>query len=136
MKRTKKPNRQIKKRIKPASAKAKGRALQKWTAQKISELTGYEWGSSGEDKPIESRPMGQSGTDIRMESQVKKLFPFDIECKAHENWSVHSWVDQARKNETSTGTWMIIARRSRQKPVVIMEANAFFELLEKIDFEG
>lgn len=119
-----------KKQIKPSSAKAKGRALQQWVAQKISELTGYEWGSSGDDKPIESRPMGQSGMDIRMESQVKEKFPFAVECKAQESWGVHSWIEQAKTNQTKDTDWIVIAKRSRQKPVVIMDAEVFFELLK------
>ena len=53
----------MKRRIKPSSAKAKGRSLQQWVCQKISDLLGIEW---GKDELIASREMGQSGTDIRL----------------------------------------------------------------------
>ncbi len=121
-----------KKKIKPQSAKNKGRKFQKWVAEKISGLTGYEWGSSGEDKPIESRPMGQSGVDIRMESQVKKVFPYSVECKAQENWSIHQWIDQAKENQEEGTDWLLFCKRSRKDPVVIMDAEIFFELLKKV----
>ncbi len=118
-----------KKRISVQSAKAKGRALQQWVCRKISALTGYEWGSSGEDKPIESRPMGQSGPDIRMESHVQKMFPFSVECKWQESWSVPSWIEQAKANQKPNTDWLLILKRSREKPVVVMDAEIFFNYM-------
>lgn len=122
---------ETKKRITPQSAKAKGRRLQQWVCQQISELTGFPWGSSGDDCPIESRSMGQSGTDVRMESHVQKLFPYSVECKFQESWGVHSWVEQAQKNQTPGTDWLLICKRSRRRPVVIMDAKTFFKLLKK-----
>jgi hypothetical protein len=117
------------KRIRPQSAKAKGRCLQQWVCKKISELTGHSW---GQDEPIESRPMGQPGTDIRMESHVRKAFPFSVECKFQESWSVHSWVEQAKVNQGKDTAWLLVCKRSRKDPVVIMDANTFFKILQKI----
>jgi len=123
----KRKSKSVKKRIRVSSAKNKGRRLQYWVCSKIAELTGYEW---GRDKPIESRPMGQPGVDVRLEKSVEKLFPFSVECKWHENWSVHNWIRQARKNIKKGTYWLIIAKRSRDKPVVIMDAENFFDLLK------
>jgi len=66
-----------KKRITIQSGKAKGRRLQQWFAKQIAELTGFEY---GKDCDIESRPMGQSGIDIRMSKQVLEIFPYSPEC--------------------------------------------------------
>jgi len=120
-----------KKRISPQSAKGKGRRLQKWVCKKISELTGFEWGSSGDDKPIESRPMGQSGTDVRMESQVRIAFPFSVECKWQETWNVPAWIEQAKENQVEGTDWLLICRRSRKPPIIVMDAMKFFEILKK-----
>jgi len=124
----------MKRKIKPGSAKDKGRRLQTYICQKISELTGYPWGSSGEDAPIESRPMGQSGPDVRMESQVRELFPYSVECKYQETWNIHEWRKQAMKNCENGDDWLLILRRNRMRPyaVVMMDANKFFELQERI----
>ena len=119
-----------KKRISTQSAKAKGRRLQQYACEKISELTGYEWGSSGDDKPIESRPMGQSGTDVRMESHVRKLFPYSVECKFQESWSVPAWIEQARTNQTEGTDWLLIMKHSQKSPVVVIDAEKFFEILK------
>jgi hypothetical protein len=131
MKRTKQPT-PPKKRISVSSAKAKGRSLQQWVCQKVSELTGFEWGSSGSDSPIESRPMGQSGCDIRMESQVREKFPFSVECKFQESWSVHSWIEQAKDNQQKGTAWLLVCKKSRKDPVVIMDACSFFKILQSI----
>lgn len=81
--------------------------------------------------PIESRPMGQKGVDVRMESQVLKLFPFSVECKWQESWSVPAWIKQAIENMKKGTDWLLIIKRSRDRPVVVMDAEAFFRLLEK-----
>ena len=125
MKRTKHKK---KPRISVQSAKAKGRSLQQYVCRMISEITGYEWGSSGDDKPIESRPMGQKGMDVRMESQVRELFPFSVECKFQESWAVHGWIEQAKENQMKGTDWLLVCKRSRKKPVVIMDADTFFGL--------
>jgi hypothetical protein len=125
MKRTDKP----KKRISVSSAKGKGRGLQQYVCQKIADLTGFEWGSAGSDKPIESRSMGASGCDVRMESHVRRVFPFSVECKRQENWSVPAWIEQAKQNQVAGTDWLLVCRRSHSEPIIVMDAERFFVLL-------
>lgn len=119
-----------KQRIKASSAKAKGRTLQHKICAKISELTGFEWGGAGQDKPIESRGMGQSGTDVRLESVVKKVFPFSVECKAVESWSIPAWIEQAKANQEKGTNWLLFCKKSNEKIVAILEADVLFDLLK------
>lgn len=119
----------MKKRISVASAKDKGRRLQKWSCEQIANLTGFEW---GHDCPIESRPMGQNGVDVRMEKRVLKMFPYSIECKAQENWSIPAWIEQAKDNLLPDTDWLLIVRKSRKEPIAIMDAEVFFKLLQKL----
>lgn len=114
--------------IKRASAKAKGRLLQQWVCQKISDLTGFSW---GKDSLIASREGGHSGTDVRLIGAAQEAFPYSVECKAHEVWSVSAWIEQAKKNQVKGTDWLLIAKKRHQKPVVIMDAERFFELLQK-----
>lgn len=117
-----------KKRISVQSAKDKGRRLQKWTCEKISELTGLDW---GKDQPIESRGMGQSGVDVRLEKSALDLFPFSVECKYQESWGVHNWIKQAEINKIENTDWLLICKRNQNLPVVIMDAERFFDLLKQ-----
>ena len=120
-----------KKRILTSSAKAKGRELQKWVCAKISKLTGVD---TGKDCPIESRPMGQTGCDVRMEQSILKQFPFSIECKWQESWSVSAWIDQAKKNLIRNTSWLLFIRKSRMNPysVVLLDADVFFQIISLI----
>ena len=113
-----------------ASRKDKGRRLQQWVCKKIAELTGFEW---GHDKPIESRGMGQCGVDVRLESCVLEKFPFSVECKNQESWAVHNWIKQAQENQVQGTDWLLVAKRNHNKPVVILDAEVFFKLLDKGD---
>ncbi len=120
--------------ISVASRKAKGRRLQQWVARKISELTGFE---CGVDCEIESRPMGQNGPDIRLEKKVLAVFPFSVECKSQETWSISSWIDQASKNIYPNTNWLLVMKKNKQKPYILLEADLFFDLLKKtIENEG
>ena len=120
-----------KKRIRTQSAKAKGRRLQQWVCQEISELLAIPW---GKDELIASREGAQSGTDIRLLGKTKRLFPFSVECKAEEAWAVAAWIEQAKKNQKKRTDWLLVVKKRRSEPVVIMDAKQFFELLKQWDY--
>ena len=113
-----------------ASRKAKARELQKWVCKKASELTDIEW---GKDKMIASREMGQSGTDVRLIGEAREKFPWSVECKRQEKWSVHDWIKQAEDNKLKNTDWIVVARKSRKKAVVILDAEVFFDILDRIE---
>lgn len=114
--------------IKTSSAKAKGRSLQNWTCQKISDLLGIPW---GKDELIASREMGQNGTDVRLVNEAQERFPFSVECKNQEKWNVPAWIKQAKDNQKEGTHWLLIAKKNHAKPVVIMDAETFFELFKE-----
>jgi len=120
--------------IKPASAKAKGRNFQQWVANKLSEISGIP---AGKDLDIESREMGQAGVDIKLYGEAKKLFPYSIECKAQETYSIPAWTKQAKAALVKGTNWILLTKQSRQEPLAIMEAKHFFELIaENLRLKG
>ena len=119
-------------RISVSSAKAKGRQLQKWAAEKISDTIDIPWGYE-DDKDIQPRLMGQSGTDVVLRGQALEWFPFSVECKSCEAWSVPAFIRQARKNVLPGTDWLLIIKRKEfQKPVVLIDAEKFFELYGEV----
>ena len=112
--------------MRTSSAKAKGRRLQQWVAEKISDLTGFQYGA---DRPIESRAMGQSGCDVRLERQVLDKFPFSVEAKNVEKVSLWASIDQAKANQIDGTDWLLIIKRNHRNPIVVMDGAAFFKLL-------
>lgn len=116
--------------MKTASAKAKGRRLQNWVALHISNLLGLPW---GKDEMIAPREMGQSGTDVRLVGPAKVAFPFAVECKYCEKWQIHQWIKQAKENQDKDTDWLLVMKRNHQRPVIALDAEVFFKLLERID---
>jgi len=108
-----------------SSAKAKGRRFQQWVAGKIGELLDMEVEKDGE---IESRPMGQSGSDIILRGVAKKLFPFGVECKNVEALSVWKALDQAKEY----GEPILFFTRNRSTKYVACRANKFFEMYAEL----
>jgi hypothetical protein len=96
-------------------------------AKKISELTGIPY---GKDELIESREMGQSGVDIKLIGEARIKFPYSVECKAQETWSVHSWIEQAQENKMPGTDWLLVSKKSGKPPVAIMDLDTFFRLLQ------
>lgn len=119
-----------KKRIQVSSAKAKGRFLQQWTCAKISALLDLPYGP---DEMIASREGSQKGTDIRLVGEAQKRFPFSVECKFRETWSVTDWMGQAKDNRKEGTDWLLVLKKSRIHPVVVLDADVFFRLLAKLE---
>lgn len=118
-----------KKPIKISSRKAKGRKLQNWVAKKISDLTGYEW---GKDEMIAPREMGQSGVDVRLVADAKDDFPWSVECKNQESWSLPAFIKQAKENQLPGTQWLLFIRKNKHEEIVVLDAETFFNLLRFI----
>lgn len=115
------------------SRKSKGRRLQQWVAQKISELLQIPW---GKDELISSREMGQSGTDVRLIGEAKKRFKFSVEAKNQENWAIPAWIKQAKSNQNEKTDWLLFIKKNRHEEIVVMDAKAFFRLCKKAFGKG
>jgi hypothetical protein len=112
-----------KKPISVAARKAKGRRLQKQIAECISKITNIP---AMKDGDIESRPMGQSGRDVILRGEAKKLFTFHgIECKNREALNIWQALTQA---EEHGGKPIVFFKRNRSETYVALKAEDFFEL--------
>ena len=112
-----------------ASRKAKGRRFQQWIADRIGKLLNLP---AGKDLDVESRPMSQSGTDIRLSEKAKCLFKFDVEAKNVESINVWKAVEQAQSNQSEGCDWLVFLKKNGKQPIVVMDSNTFFKLMEKI----
>ena len=111
--------------MKPQSAKAKGRNLQKWTRERLIEELDIH------PQDIKSTSMGAGGEDVIMARAAREKFPYSIECKNQEKLNVWSAYDQA---ESNSGDYepLVVIKRNRQKPLVVLDAEYFFQL-HKLD---
>ena len=116
--------------MKTSSAKAKGRNLQKWACEQVSKLIGIDWGYE-DDKLIQPRLMGQAGIDVILRGEARAKFKFNIECKRTEKISLYADIKQAKSNATPEYPWLLIHKKNGAKPIVVMDAELFFETLRR-----
>jgi len=115
--------------MKPRSAKAKGRTLQNWVGKKVAEVTGRPF---GKDQEIEGREMGQAGNDLKLYGKALELFPFSVECQNAETWNVNAKIKQVKSNLKEGTDWLCFFKRNKEKPIVILSAESFFSLYNRI----
>lgn len=120
----------MEKRIKTRSAKNKGMRLQKWVASKICDLFSLEFDNQNDDSYVQSRTCGLSGTDIILRGFVKDKFIYDVECKNTEKINLYKNIEQAKQNTEVGREWLLVHKKNHSKPIVILDADHFFELLE------
>ncbi len=73
--------------MKPKSCKAKGRVFQQQIRDMLRKVAA-DMNLGLEDGDIESREMGQQGTDIRLSPSAKALLDVCVECKKVESINV------------------------------------------------
>ena len=76
--------------------------------------------------------MGQAGVDIKLYGKAKEMFPFSVECRNQETWSIPKWIKDAKKNQAKGTDWLLVIKRNRHEEVVVMDAKAFFDLYEQL----
>lgn len=116
--------------MKPQSAKAKGRNLQKWVVGLLLKLH-----PSLEEDDVKSTPMGVNGEDVQFSPAARKLLPYSIECKSHANMSVYSWYKQACQHIKKIGRRktepVVVIKANRERPLVVIDAEYFFRTISK-----
>jgi hypothetical protein len=107
--------------MKPQSAKAKGRNLQKWVRDQLIEQLDVH------PEDIESRSMGAGGEDLIMARAARSKFPFSIECKNVERLNVWEAYDQAKANSGDYEP-IVVMKKNHKKPLVVVDAEYFIKL--------
>lgn len=108
----------------PKSAKAKGRSLQNLVRDKILEANPH---LSKND--IRTAIMGENGADIKLSDYARNVFPFSIECKARESFSIYKLWEQAVTDEELIP--LLVIKQNRALPLVVVELETFLDLIRK-----
>ena len=111
--------------MKTQSAKAKGRKLQQWTRDQVLDVYPHL-----EEDDVRSTSMGVSGSDLQLSPLARKSFPFDVECKSLARVGVYRFIDQC--NNRGDAQPLVIVKENRRKPLAVVDAEYFFELLKKV----
>ena len=111
--------------MKTQSAKAKGRRLQQWFRDLLIEKLNIH------PEDIESRSMGAGGEDLIMARSARQKFPYSIECKNQEKINIWESYKQADENSKSYEP-VVVLKRNKHKPLVLVDAEYFVELHNRV----
>ena len=114
--------------LKPASAKNKGRAAQKWLRLRVLGLMQYDIGKHVPTDHVRSTSMGAFGEDLLLSPKAREYFPFAPECKNTEKVGFWPTVDQAEAN-AGKHIPLILFMKNRTKPWIAIPASWFFRIL-------
>jgi len=109
--------------MKPASAKNKGRTLQKWVAEQLLER--FPTLQKGD---LRSTSMGVTGEDVTRSPYAKSLIPFQFECKSSAAFAGYKHMEQAEQHGEDTP--VVVVKANRKKPLVILYAEDFFNIIK------
>lgn len=110
--------------MKPQSAKAKGRNLQKLIRDMILAIN-----PDLQEDDVKSTSMGAGGEDVQLSPAARKLIPFQIECKNKKEMAVYTMYDQCVLHGSHEP--LLIVKTNHRDPLVVMDAEEFFKILRR-----
>lgn len=113
-------------KIKPSSAKAKGRTFQQWCRDQI--LTAFSEHLQVDD--VRSTSMGAGGEDVQLSPKARQYFPYQIEAKSRDRIAVYGWYEQAASHGSIEP--LLVIKQNRSRPLVVVDAEHFFSLVQKL----
>lgn len=73
--------------------------------------------------------VGQQGPDIRLSKTAGRLFPYQVECKSRERFAeIMKWWRQTKKHGNKEP--LLIIKMNKSEPLVLLDLDHFFELVE------
>ena len=111
--------------MKNSSRIAKGRYLQNIVKDKIIKL--YPVLTNAD---VRTCMVAEHGADVKLITPIaRKLFNYSIECKNRQEFkNLYSYFEQAIGHSNMEP--LLVLKGQREKPVVILDMEHFFELLE------
>jgi hypothetical protein len=120
---------QLSKRISSRSGKNKGAKLQNRIAFILANSFNLTF---GKDEDLQGREMGQSGVDIRMSKDAKKIIPFDIEVKNCETWSVPMWWKQCVNNTSENRMPLLVVSKNNHEDLAILKIEDLIHVMKNV----
>lgn len=73
--------------------------------------------------------MGNNGEDVTLSNIARQSFPYQVECKSLAKIAVYKMYEQARTHGKHEPVLFI--KQNRSKPLVVIDAEHFVELVKK-----
>lgn len=109
-----------------AAKKQKGRNFQQYIRDIIIETFDIL-----EPDDVRSTSMGAGGVDLQLSPLAKRCFSWSVEAKAQETVSLFKWWEQANANILPNTKPLLVVKKSRIKPLAILDFNDFMNLVKE-----
>lgn len=114
-------------RMKPSSAKSKGRKLQQYVAARIQSVFGLP------ETDSVSRPMGSGGRDIMLSDRALQLLPISWECK---NTKVFPGLPALEQSQYNAGPYLPVVAwkppgKGMERTLVYMDFDMFLQFVKE-----
>src|SRR5437762_2420953 len=110
--------------MKTASAKAKGRRLQRLVVNAILEHY-----TNLTESDVTPAIMGESGIDVKLSEAARKVFPYAVECKNVEKINLWGAIKQAEEHAKGTSLRpLVVLLRNHGVPHVVLSLHDFFDI--------
>jgi len=113
-----------KKKMRPSSAKQKGRKFQ----QEVRDAILYTFDSLHVDD-VRSTSMGAGGEDILLSHAARSAFPYSVECKCVERINMWEAVAQAKSN-SGDHTPLVAFKKNHHEAWVAIPMSHFMKLVK------
>jgi hypothetical protein len=110
--------------MKPQSAKAKGRNLQKWVVEQLQKR--FPQLRQGD---LVSTSMGAGGEDVKLSPAARDAIPYQFECKSLAKIAVYNYYEQAKTHGSHEP--VAVVKQNGKKPLVVLDAEVFFDLIAR-----
>jgi hypothetical protein len=110
--------------MKPQSAKAKGRNLQKWVVEQLQKR--FPQLRQGD---LVSTSMGAGGEDVKLSPAARDAIPYQFECKSLAKVAVYNYYEQAKTHGNHEP--VAVVKQNGKKPLVVVDAEVFFDLIAR-----
>ena len=94
----------------------------------VAECIGLKYGPN---EDVSSTTMGESGVDVKLTPQARKLYPFSIETKKQETFRLPKWIKQAKDNQLPDTNYQLFITKNRWDWLVVMDAKVWFKLFKE-----
>lgn len=78
---------------------------------------------------VRSTSSGSTGEDVLLSQAAKDSFPFAVECKNHQAFSVYKHYEQARSHVRGHEMPLLIIKQNRAKPLVCISLDDFMDII-------
>lgn len=112
--------------MKPQSAKAKGRNLQKRVRDAILETF-----SDLTDRDVRSTSMGAAGVDVTLSAAAVRVFPYSIECKSRGSMAIYSLWNDTVDNLAPDTHPLLVVKQNNSEPLAVVSLTHFMELVHE-----